>query len=58
MENKGNLEMLLKHKENGILFAQVINYLILKIKDIAIFASKFSIFFQKLDRSAKSVLCM
>ena len=54
-----------KHKEFGnfvktlgILFPQVVNSLMLKIKDIAIFAAKFPYFFQKLDRSAKSVLCM
>ena len=35
-------------KTKGILLAQVVNALILKVKDIAIFA----------DRSAKSVLCM
>ena len=44
-------------KTQGILFAQLVNFLILKVKDIAIFAAKFYIFFQKLDRSAKSVLC-
>ena len=44
-------------KTQGILFAQV-DSLILKVKDIAIFAVKISIFIQKLDRSAKSVLCM
>ena len=65
-ENTGNLEMLSKHTENtgnfvkaqGILLAQVVNVLILKVKDIAIVAAKKSIFFQKPDRSAKSVLCM
>ena len=45
-------------KTQGILFAQVVNSLMPKVKDIAIFAAKISIFFQKLDRSAKSVLCM
>ena len=40
-------------KTQGILFAQVVNSL-----DIAIFAAKISILFHKLDRSAKSVLCM
>ena len=47
-ENTGNLEILSKHRENsgnfvktqGILFAQVVNGLILKIKDFAIFAAK------------------
>ena len=42
----------------GILLAQVVNVLIIKVKDIAIVAAKKSLFFQKLDRSAKSVLCM
>ena len=32
-------------KTQGILFAQVVNSLMLKVKDIAIFASKISIFF-------------
>ena len=45
-------------KTQGILLAQVVNTLILKVKDIAIVAAKKSFFFQKLDRSAKSVLCM
>ena len=45
-------------KTQGILLAQVVNVLILKVKDIVIVAAKKSIFFQKLDRSAKSVLCM
>ena len=45
-------------KTRGFFFAQVVNALILKVKDIVIFAKKKSIFFQKLDRSAKSVLCM
>ena len=39
-------------------FAQEVNALILKVKDIAIFAAKKSFFFQKLVRSVKSVLCM
>ena len=47
-----------KEKKQGILLAQVENTLTLKVKDIAIFAAKKSIFFQKLDRSANSVLCM
>ena len=41
-------------KTQGILFAQVVNSLILKVKDIAIF----SFFSQKLNRSANMVLCM
>ena len=47
-----------KTQGNHILFGQVVNSLILKVKDIAIFATKISIFFPKLDRSGKSVLCM
>ena len=55
-ENTGNLEILPKHRENtGILFAQVVNSLILKVKDIICHEN--SNFFQKLYRSAKSVLC-
>ena len=65
-ENTRNLEILSKHREfclntgktQGIVskhrdffFSQVVKALILKVKDIAIF-------FEKLDRSAKSVLCM
>ena len=42
-------------KTQGILFAQVVNSLILNVKDTAIFAAKISIFSTKLDRSAKSV---
>ena len=45
-------------KTQGILLAQVVNVLILKVKEIAIVAAKKTIFLQKLDRSAKSVLCM
>ena len=45
-------------KTQGILFAQVVNSLFLKVKDIAIFAAKISIFSQKLHWSANSVLCM
>ena len=65
-ENTGNLEILSKHREyclntgktQRILLAQVVNVLIPKVKDIAIVAAKKSFFFEKLDRSAKSVLCM
>ena len=47
-ENTGNLEILSKHREfclsrgktQGILLAQVVNVLILKVKDIAIVAAK------------------
>ena len=51
-----------KHREfcqtQGIFFVQVVNALIIKVKEIAIFAAKNYFFSQKLDRSAKSVLCM
>ena len=41
------------------MLAQVVNVVILKVKDIAIVAAKKNPFFPyKLDRSAKSVLCM
>ena len=54
-ENTGNSENLPKYRENtGISFPQVVNSLILKVKDIA----TFSIFFQKLNRSANMVLCI
>ena len=42
----------------GIWFAQVVNSLILKVKDISKFAKKISKKFLKLDKSAKSVLCI
>ena len=42
-------------KAQGIRFAQVVNSLILKVKDISIFAEKISIFSAELD---KAVLCM
>ena len=45
-------------KTQGILFAQVVNSLILMGKDIAILPRKFPFFPQKLDESAESVLCM
>ena len=55
-ENTGNLEILPKHRENTeIWFAQVVNSLILKVKDISVFAPKISIFSEDLD---KAVLCM
>ena len=49
-QNTGNLEILppKKGKTQGLLFAQVVNSLILKVKDISIFALKIS-------KSAKSV---
>ena len=40
-------------KTQGIWFAQVVNSLILKVKDISIFASEISNFFLKLDMSTK-----
>ena len=45
-------------KTQGIWFAQVVNSLTLRLKDISIFAAKISIFFANTDKSAKSVLCM
>ena len=42
-------------KTQGIWFAQVVNSLILKVKDISIFASKISKNVLRLDKSAKSV---
>ena len=42
-------------KTQGIWFAQVVNSLILKVKDVLIFAAKISIFSEELD---KAVLCM
>ena len=66
-ENTGNLGILSKHREfgqntgktQGILFAQVVNTLIVKVKDIAIFAAKKVHFLSEAGyRSAKSVLCM
>ena len=65
-ENTGNLEILPKHREfgnftkktgktQGIWFAQVLNSLILKVKDISIFAAKIPNLILKLDKSAKSV---
>ena len=45
-------------KTQGIWFTQVVNSLILKVKDISVFAPKISKFCLKLDKSAKSVLHM
>ena len=45
-------------KTQGIWFTQVINSLILKVKDISKFAVKISRIFFKLDKSANLVLCM
>ena len=44
-ENTGNLEMLPKHGKNGIWFAQVVNSLIPRVKNISKFATKISVFF-------------
>ena len=55
-ENTGNLEVFAKTQ--GIWFAQVVNSLILKVKDISIFTAKNLQFFFKLDKSVKSFLCM
>ena len=44
-------------KTQGILFAQVVNSLILKVKDVVIFAVKISIFSQKLEMS-ESQFCV
>ena len=64
-QNTGNLEILPKHREfgnfaktQGIWFCQVVNSLILKVKDISVFAPNISKFVLKLDKSAKSVSCI
>ena len=44
-------------KTQGIWFAQVVNSLILKVKDISKFATKISPKNVTLEKSAKSVLC-
>ena len=44
--------------KQGIRFAQVVNSLIIKAKDISIFPMKIFNFFLKLDKSAKSDLRM
>ena len=44
-------------KTQGIWCAQVVNSLILKVKDISILAAKISKFPLTLDKSAKSLLC-
>ena len=41
-------------KTHGIWFTQVVNSLILKVKDISIFYAKISNFFLRLDKSVKS----
>ena len=45
-------------KTKGFWFGQVANFLILKVEDISKFASKISPKKLKLDKTAKSVLCM
>ena len=45
-------------KTQGICLDKVVNALILKVKDIAIFAAKKTFFYQKLERSVKSVSCL
>ena len=45
-------------KTPGIWFAHVVNSLILKVKDILKFAVKISQKMLKVNKSAKSVLCM
>ena len=45
-------------KTQGIWFAQLVNSVIIKVKYISIFAAKASNFIFKLDKFAKSVLCM
>ena len=45
-------------KTQEIWFTQVVNSLILKVKDNSIFAAKISKFLLKLDKSAKTVLSM
>ena len=45
-------------KTQGIWSAQVVNSLILKVKEISKFATKISKSFLKLDKSAKLVLCI
>ena len=45
-------------KMQEIWFAQVVNSLILKVKDISIFVAKISTIFLKLDKSAKSICCI
>ena len=55
--NTRNLEILPNNtgKTQGIVFAQVVNSLILKAKDISIFATNIPNFIFKLDMSTKSV---
>ena len=57
-ENRENGKKSLSGTTQGALFAQVVDSLFLMVMNIAILPAKISIFFQKLDMSAKSVLCM
>ena len=45
-------------KTQGIWFAQVVNFLIIRVKDISIFAANNIQFLFRLDKSAKLVLCV
>ena len=45
-------------KTQGVLFAQVVNSLILKVKDIAIFAAKISNFFSRSWIGLSSQFCV
>ena len=45
-------------KTQGVWLAQVVNSLILKVKDISKLVANISNCFLKLEKSAKSVLCM
>ena len=64
-ENTGNLEILSKHREfclntgktQGILLAQVVNVLILKAKDIGIFATKKKHFFPEAGLPSRFCVC-
>ena len=55
-ENTGNLEIL--SKTQGIWFAHVVNSLILKVKDISIFAAKHFLIFFKLKVCQVSFVCV
>ena len=65
-ENTGNLEILSKHREfclnkgktQGILLAQIVNVLILNVKDIAIFAAKKIHFFSRSWIGLPSQFCV
>ena len=65
-ENTGNFEILPKHREfylntgktQGILLGQVVNVLILKVKDIAIVAAKVAIFFSRSWIGLPSQFCV